>query len=111
MAEVIALRADRPRPARDRPRPAPKALGRPERRLWRALTAKYRFDEMALITLELALVALMRARRVRQRITADGEVIEGPRGEPLPNPLLACEQISMQTFQVAMRALRRGFVT
>jgi hypothetical protein len=111
MAEVVSLHADRPKPARDRRRPAPKHLGRPEARLWRDLTLRYHFDEMALIILELALVALMRARRCRQQIAADGEVVEGPRGEPQAHPLLICEKMSREGFMSAMRALRLGFVS
>ncbi len=110
MPKVVSLHALPPTPVLERTKPPPKHLERPERELWRQLTIKYRLDEAALVILGEALTSLMRARRCREQIAREGEVVEDAFGRRA-HPLLTAEKTSRQAFMSAMKALRLGFVS
>jgi hypothetical protein len=96
---VVNLVANRPEP--------PSHLDSIEREMWTSTIREYRFTGAAeLDVLRTTLEAHMRARRLRQRIDEDGEMIPNRFGRLDAHPLLRHEQVARSSYLAGMRLLR-----
>jgi phage terminase small subunit len=87
--------------------PPPSHLEEPEQALFRQLIAEYAIDDSASISLlATAMEAHQRARRARERIAADGEVVKNRFGELRPHPCVVIERDARDAYLRALRALR-----
>lgn len=87
-------------------KPPPKHLEAPERALWRSITDAYVVDDdAALEMLATALEARARARRCREAIDRDGEVVRDKWNQLRAHPLLVAERGARDSYLKAMRLL------
>ena len=88
------------------PKPAPKHLEPPEIELWRSITGAYAVDDDAAFEmLRTALEARARARRCREAIDRDGEVVRDKWNQLKAHPLLVAERGARDSYLKAMRLL------
>lgn len=86
--------------------PPPRHLEKPERELWKKIVLQRDFAEDApRAVLGSALDAHARARRCREIISRDGEVISDRFGAPQKHPLLTAESAAQSQFSRDLRLL------
>jgi hypothetical protein len=86
---------------------APRHLPAAERRLWDQITASHRFDDAAsLAALTTALEAHVRARKCREQIDRDGEIVRDRFGQLRAHPLLNAERDARHAFLAGLKLLR-----
>ena len=86
---------------------APVGLGTEARRLWMATLHEYQFDSQADLTLLAELCRTVdRLREVQAELRRTGLMVDGSRGQPRPNPLLAVEGALRRDVLAHTRALR-----
>lgn len=79
----------------------PAHLNKPEATLWRRLVDEYGIrDSGGLAILQAAMESHARARRCREAIDRDGELVDGR-----PHPLLLCERDSRKSYLSALKML------
>lgn len=78
--------------------PAPSHLSELARAAWDELVLGDE-NKGELASLEAAAVQLARARDAQARIDAEGLIIAGPKGEPVPHPALAVERAAQEQFR------------
>ena len=84
----------------------PKHLEKPEREIWRDLTAAYELDDAAArALLTTTLEAHQRARRCPEAVDRDGEAVKDRFAQIKPHPLLAAERDARAAFLAGMRSL------
>jgi phage terminase small subunit len=89
-----------------KPAVVPKHLEHTEKLLWKSILETYAFDDAASLTmLRTALEAHQRARKCRERIDADGEVIVDRWGQLKPHPLLSAERDARAALISGLKAL------
>ena len=75
--------------------------------MFRQLISEFRIDDAGSISLlVVACEAHQRARRARERITKDGEVVKDRFGQLRAHPSVAIERDARDAYLRAMRALR-----
>ena len=75
--------------------------------MWRQILSEYQFDAAGeLAILEEALASHQRARRCREQIADDGEMVLDRFGCKQMHPLLPAERGARQAFVSAMKVLR-----
>src|SRR5262249_27396137 len=86
---------------------APRHLPEPEKRLWDALCAAYRFDDAGSFALLCqAMEARARARACREQVQREGQTTTDKRGVVRAHPLLASERSAQACFLSTLRLLR-----
>ena len=87
--------------------PPPDHLEEPEADMWRQFLNTYEIDTVGeQAVLAEALASHMRARRCRERIAQEGEIIRDRFGQSVAHPLLVAERNARQAFVSAMKTLR-----
>src|SRR4051812_42762653 len=103
MGKVVRLP---PPPQHKAPEP-PDYLEQPERNLWNAILSEFEIDTASeLAILADAMTAHMRARKSRERIADEGDVLRDRFGQSYAHPMIAVERQSQKNFLVAMTKLR-----
>jgi phage terminase small subunit len=86
--------------------PPPSHLEPPEATLFRELVRDFQIDDAGAISLlTAACEAHQRARRARERIDREGEVVTDRFGQPRAHPCICMERDSRDAFLRSMRAL------
>src|SRR5215211_45049 len=105
---LLALRYPQPPPIFRPPAPPEHIRGTPEEATWHDLAAEHRIDDGLGLEIILTVVeAMRRARRFREIIDRDGEMIDGEDGKPHRHPLLVSEIASRAAVLHAMRTLMK----
>ena len=78
----------------------PATLGAAGKRFWRRISAEVDVELCQLDVLEQACLALDRIEDCRQRIDADGPMVDDRFGQRKPHPLLAAERDARSAFRM-----------
>jgi P27 family predicted phage terminase small subunit len=84
---------------------APAGLSTRARRLWREVASGWDLDPDERVVLEEACRALTRVEQLEERVTADGPVTAGSKGQPREHPLLPAIDRERRAVLVALKQL------
>ncbi len=93
-------------PKAHKPTPEPKGLGPAGRSLWKSVAAEYMLRPDELRVLEHCAHLEDRIRQLEDELAGQPVMVEGSRGQPVLNPLVAEIRFSRETFARTIAKLR-----